>query len=160
MGIKRLNLTVRNWLAPAQCLHPKKLIASLTGQIDAFYCALNGVAQLQTFSNIKTFDICLKILANWDNLLGITDRREFALSLLRELPTPAEAKPIDFKALRSEASAYIIQLVKGGYRNETLDIIASFNAKKMGDVTDGNLVQFIEKAKSVLADDSTEGSDG
>ncbi|WP_339053145.1 hypothetical protein [Arsenophonus endosymbiont of Crataerina pallida] len=133
---------------------------SVTGQIDALYCALNGLPKVTFLPKAKTFDVCLKILANWDNLFGITDRREFALSLLRELPTPAEVKPIDFKALRSEASACITQLVKGGYRNEALDILASFNAKKMGDVTDDNLVQFIEKAQRVLAADNAEGSDG
>ncbi|SPP31311.1 hypothetical protein ARAF_0430 [Arsenophonus endosymbiont of Aleurodicus floccissimus] len=133
---------------------------SITGQIDALYCALNGVAQLQRFPKAKILTICLKTLANWDNISGITDRREFALSLLTELPTPAEVKPIDFTALRSEASACITQLVKGGYRNEALDILASFNAKKMGDVTDDNLVQFIEKAQSVLANDKSEDSDG
>ncbi|HGJ5877877.1 MAG TPA: hypothetical protein ACHBZ9_02005, partial [Arsenophonus nasoniae] len=133
---------------------------SITGQIDALYCALNGLPKVTFLPKAKIFTICLKILANWDNLFGITDRREFALSLVRELPTPAEAKPIDFKALRSEASACITQLVKGGYRNEAVDILASFNAKKTGDITDDNLVQFIEKAQRVLADDNAEGSDG
>lgn len=133
---------------------------SVTGQIDALYCALNGISKIKTLSKTSTFDLCLKMLANWDNLFGITERREFALSLVRELPTPAEVKPTDFKALRSEASACITQLVKGGYRNEALDILAFFNAKKLGDVTDNNLVQFIEKAQRVLADDKSEGSDG
>ncbi|WGM07557.1 hypothetical protein [Arsenophonus nasoniae] len=133
---------------------------SITGQIDALYCALNGLPKVTFLPKAKIFTICLKILANWDNLFGITDRREFALSLVRELPTPAEAKPIDFKALRSEASACITQLVKGGYRNEAVDILTSFNAKKTGDITDDNLVQFIEKAQRVLADDNAEGSDG
>ncbi|MDR5616889.1 hypothetical protein [Arsenophonus sp.] len=133
---------------------------SITGQIDALYCALNGLPKVIFLPKAKIFTICLKILANWGNLHGITDRREFALSLVRELPTPAEVKPIDFKALRSEASACITQLVKGGYRNEALDILAAFNAKKMGDVTDDNLVQFIEKAQRVLANDNAEGSDG
>lgn len=133
---------------------------SVTGQSDALYCALKGLPKVTFLPKAKIFTICLKILANWGSLHGLTDRREFALSLVRELPTPAEAKPIDFKALRSEASVCITQLVKGGYRNEALDILASFNAKKMGDVTDDNLVQFIEKAQRVLADDNTEGSDG
>lgn len=133
---------------------------SVTGQIDAMYCALNGISKIKTLSKTSTFDLCLKMLANWDNLFGITERREFALSLVPELPTPAEVKPIDFKALRNEASACITQLVKGGYRNEALDILASFNAKKLGDVTDDNLVRFIEKAQSVLSDDKSEGSDG
>ncbi|WGM00051.1 hypothetical protein [Arsenophonus nasoniae] len=133
---------------------------SITGQIDALYCALNGLPKVTFLPKAKIFTICLKILANWDNLFGITDRREFALSLVRELPTPAEAKTIDFKALRSEASACITQLVKGGYRNEALDILASFHAKSLRGVTDDNLVQFIEKAQRVLADDNAEGSDG
>jgi len=123
---------------------------SVTGQIDALYCALNGISKIKTLSKTSTFDLCLKMLANWDNLFGITERREFALLLVRELPTPAEVKPTDFKALRSEASACITQLVKGGYRNEALDILAFFNGKKLGDVTDNNLVQFIEKAQRVL----------
>ncbi|WP_339053586.1 hypothetical protein [Arsenophonus endosymbiont of Crataerina pallida] len=147
-------------VAKAKATFASEKADSVTGQIDALYCALNGLPKVTFLPKAKTFDVCLKILANWDNLFGITDRREFALSLLRELPTPAEVKPIDFKALRSEASACITQLVKGGYRNEALDILASFNAKKMGDVTDDNLVQFIEKAQRVLADDNAEGSDG
>ncbi len=147
-------------VAKAKATFAAEKADSVTGQIDALYCALNGISKIKTLSKTSTFDLCLKILANWGNLHGLTDRREFALSLLRELPTPAEVKPIDFKALRSEASAYITQLVKGGYRNEALDILASFNAKKMGDVTDDNLVQFIEKAQRVLTDDNAEGSDG
>lgn len=121
---------------------------------------MNGLPKVIFLPKAKIFTICLKILANWGNLHGITERREFALSLVRELPTPAEVKPIDFKALRSEASACITQLVKGGYRNKALDILASFNAKKLGDVTDDNLVRFIEKAQRVLSDDKSEGSDG
>lgn len=147
-------------VAKAEATFASEKADSVTGQIDALYCVLNGLPKVTFLPKAKIFTICLKILANWDNLFGITDRREFALSLLRELPTPAETKPIDFKALRSEASACITQLVKGGYRNEALDILASFNAKKMGDVTDDNLVQFIEKAQRVLADDNAEGSDG
>ncbi|MFS1564421.1 MAG: hypothetical protein ACL7AX_13725 [Candidatus Arsenophonus phytopathogenicus] len=147
-------------VASASAMLASEKADSVTGQIDALYCAVNGLPKVTFLPKAKIFTICLKILANWDNLHGITERREFALSLLRELPTPAEAKPIDFKALRSEASACITQLVKGGYRNEALDILASFNAKKMGDVTDDNLVQFIEKAQRVLADDNAEGSDG
>lgn len=147
-------------LASARAMFASEKADSVTGQIDALYCALNGVAQLQRFPKAKILTICLKTLANWDNISGITERREFALSLVRELPTPAEVKPTDFKALRSEASACITQLVKGGYRNEALDILAAFNAKKMGDVTDDNLVQFIEKAQCVLAEDNAKGSDG
>lgn len=147
-------------VAKAEATFTSEKADSVTGQIDALYCALNGLPKARFLPKAKIFTICLKILANWGNLHGITDRREFALSLVRELPTPAEAKPIDFKALRSDASACITQLVKGGYRNEALDILASFNAKKMGDVTDDNLVQFIEKAQRVLADDNAEGSDG
>ncbi|HGJ5883249.1 hypothetical protein [Arsenophonus sp.] len=147
-------------VAKAEATFTSEKADSVTGQIDALYCALNGLPKVTFLPKTKIFTICLKILANWDNLFGITDRREFALSLVRELPTPAEAKPIDFKALRSEASACITQLVKGGYRNEALDILASFHAKKMGDITDDNLVQFIEKAQRVLADDNGEGSDG
>ncbi|WP_334468666.1 hypothetical protein [Arsenophonus sp. PmNCSU2021_1] len=147
-------------IAKAKATFAAEKADSVTGQIDALYCALNGISKIKTLSKTSTFDLCLKMLANWGNLHGITDRREFALSLVPELPTPAEAKPINFKALRSEASACITQLVKGGYRNEALDILASFNAKKMGDVTDDNLVQFIEKAQRVLADDNAEGSDG
>ncbi|WP_063655195.1 hypothetical protein [Candidatus Arsenophonus triatominarum] len=147
-------------VAKAEATFASEKADSVTGQIDALYCALNGLPKVTFLSKAKIFTICLKILANWGNLHGLTDRREFALSLVRELPTPAEAKPIDFKTLRSEASACITQLVKGGYRNEALEILASFNAKKMGDVTDDNLVQFIEKAQRVLADDNAESSDG
>lgn len=147
-------------LASARAMLASEKADSVTGQIDALYCALNGLPKVRFLPKAKILTICLKTLANWDNISGITERREFALSLVRELPTPAEAKPIDFKTLRSEASACITQLVKGGYRNEALDILAAFNAKKMGDVTDDNLVQFIEKAQRVLADDNAEGSDG
>ncbi|CAB4327910.1 Conserved hypothetical protein [Bacteriophage APSE-7] len=147
-------------VAKAKATFAAEKADGVTGQIDALYCALNGISNIKTLSKNSTFDLCLKMLANWDNLFGITERREFALSLLHELPTLTEVKPIDFNALRSEASARITQLVKGGYRNEALDILASFNAKKLGDVTDDNLARFIEKTQSVLSDDKSEGSDG
>ncbi|WP_063655447.1 hypothetical protein [Candidatus Arsenophonus triatominarum] len=134
-------------LASARAIPASEKADSTTGQIDALYCALDGISKIKMLSKTSTFDLCLKILANWNNLSGITERREFALPLFK-------------KALRSDASTLITQLVKGRYRNEAVDILTSFNAKKLGDVTDDNLVQFIEKAQSVLADDKSEGSDG
>ncbi|MFS1538457.1 MAG: hypothetical protein ACL7BU_06865 [Candidatus Phlomobacter fragariae] len=39
--------------------------------------------------------MCLKKLANWNNIPSIIERREVALSLLREAPSDAEIKPVD-----------------------------------------------------------------
>ncbi|HGJ5877001.1 MAG TPA: hypothetical protein ACHBX0_12410 [Arsenophonus sp.] len=87
---------------------------SVTGQIDALYCALNGLSKVQTLAKAKTFDLCLKMLSYRDDIPGITARRDFTLSLLRELPSPAEVKPVDYKALRSEASRLVTQRVREG----------------------------------------------
>ncbi|WGM02509.1 hypothetical protein [Arsenophonus nasoniae] len=133
---------------------------SITGQIDALYCALNGLPKVTFLPKAKIFTICLKILANWDNLFGITDRREFALSLVRELPTPAEVKLVEAEDPRTKSSKLITELAKKGYRNEVVKILDEFNAKRLGDIPDDNLVQFIEKAQRVLADDNAEGSHG
>ncbi|QBY43833.1 hypothetical protein QE197_10205 [Arsenophonus nasoniae] len=133
---------------------------SVTGQIDALYCALNGLPKVTFLPKAKIFTICLKTLANWDNLFGITDRREFALSLVRELPTPAEVKLVEAEDPRTKSSKLITELAKKGYRNEVVKILHEFNAKRLGDIPDDNLVQFIKKAQRVLADDNAEGSDG
>ncbi|MFS1539518.1 MAG: hypothetical protein ACL7BU_13480 [Candidatus Phlomobacter fragariae] len=100
------------------------------------------------------------MLLNWDNIPGITERRGFALSLLRKAPSDIEIKPVDYKVLRDKDSTLITQLVKCGYRNEALDILSIFNTKKLGDVTDYNLTQLIEKAETVLTDNTSEGSNG
>ncbi|MFS1539531.1 MAG: hypothetical protein ACL7BU_13545 [Candidatus Phlomobacter fragariae] len=146
-------------VAKAKETFASKKADSVTGQIDALYCALNGISKVQTLSKARCFDLCLKMLDNWNNIPGITERREFALSLLGEAPSDAEIKP-DYKAMRNEAATLINQLVKGGYRNEVIKIFDEFNAKRLSDVTDDNLAQFIGKLESVLADETAEGSDG
>ncbi|WP_334469978.1 hypothetical protein [Arsenophonus sp. PmNCSU2021_1] len=133
---------------------------SVTGQIDALYCALNGLPKVRFLPKAKILIICLKTLANWDNISGITERREFALSLLRELPTPAEVKSVEAEDPRTKSSKLITELAKKGYRNDVVKIFDQFKAKRLSDITDDNLAQFIEKLESVLADDNAEGSDG
>ncbi|HGJ5855223.1 MAG TPA: hypothetical protein ACHBZ1_05295, partial [Arsenophonus nasoniae] len=61
---------------------------------------------------------------------------------------------------RTKSSKLITELAKKGYRNEVVKILDEFNAKRLGDIPDDNLVQFIEKAQRVLADDNAEGSHG
>ncbi|HGJ5880750.1 MAG TPA: hypothetical protein ACHBZ9_17335, partial [Arsenophonus nasoniae] len=147
-------------VAKAEATFASEKADSVTGQIDALYCALNGLPKVTFLPKAKIFTICLKTLANWDNLFGITDRREFALSLVRELPTPAEVKLVEAEDPRTKSSKLITELAKKGYRNEVVKILDEFNAKRLGDIPDDNLVQFIKKAQRVLADDNAEGSDG
>ncbi|SPP31527.1 hypothetical protein ARAF_0656 [Arsenophonus endosymbiont of Aleurodicus floccissimus] len=158
-GDKALKLD-NTQLAKAEATFASEKADSKTGQIDALYCTLNGLPKVQFLPKTKILTICLKILANWGNLQGITERREFALSLVRELPTPAEVKLVEAEDPRTQSSKLITELAKKGYRHEVVKIFDELNAKRLSDITDDNVVQFIEKLESVLTDDKSEGSDG
>ncbi|PQQ36454.1 hypothetical protein C6H68_19135 [Photorhabdus luminescens] len=111
------------------------------GQVDALDAALQGLQEVKALSHSRLIDLCIEMLANWDDIPGITERREFALELLSEGKNHTETndgeapepKPVaDPKLLFKEAETLILQLVKNGYRNEAVDILAKFDAKKIG----------------------------
>lgn len=64
--------------------------------------------------------------------------------------TKPEANTPDFSALRKQAEGMILQLAKGGYRAEAVDILDSFGAKKLGGVEDKDLAELIAKAEKAL----------
>ena len=58
----------------------------------------------------------------------------------------------DYSALRKTAEGLILQLAKGGYRNEAVAILSDFGAQKLGSVADEDLTALIGKAEKVLED--------
>ena len=56
----------------------------------------------------------------------------------------------DFAALRKQAEGMILQLAKGGYRDEAVAILEKQGAKKLGEVADENLADVIAQAEKAL----------
>lgn len=191
-------------------------------QIDALYMALHGVKRAEHLNKDVLRGLCWQMLSNWDDLPGITERREFAERWLDEKPEnrhklkpakpkkarkgpfyfrdgdafgetdteaalkelvaqgctginkveylqlkeaaekeaaaaaePTATKPdIDPAALRAEATGVVNKLVKAGYRAEAVELLGKFGAKKLGEVADGDLADFVAQAEAVLSDDA------
>lgn len=56
----------------------------------------------------------------------------------------------DPKALFAQAEKLILLLAKNGYRNEAVEILTQFEAKKLGQVPEDKLAEVIDLAKKVL----------
>lgn len=127
-------------------------------QADALDSALAGVSELKGLSNAVILDPCAEMVAHWDDIPGISERREFAVSLLSEGKTQsddeAEAEAEagqDPKVLFAQAEQLILQLAKGGYRNEAVGILNTFGAKKLGQVPEDKLAEVVALAEKTLA---------
>lgn len=129
-------------------------------QADALDSALTGVSELKGLSNAVILDLCAEMVAHWDDIPGISERREFAVSLLSEGKTlsdddaEAEAEAEagqDPKVLFAQAEQLILQLAKGGYRNEAVGILNTFGAKKLGQVPEDKLAEVVALAEKTLA---------
>ncbi|EBG7972354.1 hypothetical protein FJJ57_22095 [Salmonella enterica subsp. enterica] len=193
-------------------------------QIDALDSALLGVKRAKALHKDVLLQLSRTILANWDGLPTIANRRAFAETWLDakpeergavkpgkvteegkqqqprkgpffvrhedgkigELSTEAELKahldagyiainkveylqlkeeaeknsPADVAgepdstALREQATELVTRLVKSGYRAEVVDALASFGAKKLGEVGDKDLTTLVKRLeKSLEAED-------
>ncbi|MEY0859645.1 hypothetical protein AB7239_18030 [Providencia alcalifaciens] len=128
-------------------------------QADALHSALVNLDEVTNLPNSTIHDLCLEMLLNWSDIPGITERREYALELLSEGKTSSEEpepepepepEEVDPKVLFEQAEKLILQLAKGGYRNEAVEILTKFDAKKLGQVPEDKLTEVIELAKKVL----------
>ncbi|EFP5438428.1 hypothetical protein H1E88_003918 [Salmonella enterica] len=191
-------------------------------QIDALDSALLGVKRAKALHKDVLLQLSRTILANWDGLPTIANRRAFAETWLDakpeergavkpgkvteegkqqrkgpffvrhadgkigELSTEAELKTHldagyiainkveylqlkeeaeknspadvagepDITALREQATELVTRLVKSGYRAEVVDALASFGAKKLGEVGDKDLTTLVKRLeKSLEAED-------
>lgn len=130
-------------------------------QADALDSALAGVSELKGLSNAVILDLCAEMVAHWDDIPGISERREFAVALLSEGKTQsdddeaeAEAEAEagqDPKVLFAQAEQLILRLAKGGYRNEAVGILNTFGAKKLGQVPEDKLAEVVALAEKTLA---------
>ncbi|EOH6340734.1 hypothetical protein ACMA1Y_002480 [Providencia stuartii] len=120
-------------------------------QIEALHMALVNLEQVTKLPNIAIHNLCIEILANWDNLHGIAERCEFVLSLISSKHV-IEDKTIhvDPNILFSQAESLILQLAKNGYRNEAVEILNQFKAKKLNQVAIEHLPEVIKIAKGIL----------
>ncbi|EEK2576637.1 hypothetical protein Y614_16745 [Salmonella enterica subsp. enterica serovar Montevideo] len=193
-------------------------------QIDALDSALLGVKRAKALHKDVLLQLSRTILANWDGLPTIANRRAFAETWLDakpeergavkpgkvteegkqqqprkgpffvrhedgkigELSTEAELKAHidagyiainkveylqlkeeaeknspadvagepDITTLREQATELVTRLVKSGYRAEVVDALASFGAKKLGEVGDKDLTTLVKRLeKSLEAED-------
>lgn len=191
-------------------------------QIDALDSALLGVKRAKALHKDVLLQLSRTILANWDGLPTIANRRAFAETWLDakpeergavkpgkvveegkqqrkgpffvrhadgkigELSTEAELKAHidagyiainkveylrlkeeaeknspadvagepDITTLREQATELVTRLVKSGYRAEVVDALASFGAKKLGEVGDKDLSTLVKRLeKSLEAED-------
>ncbi|KOP31845.1 hypothetical protein AFK69_18715, partial [Xenorhabdus sp. GDc328] len=89
------------------------------GQVDALDCALQGLQELKALTNARILDLCLEMVASWDEIPGITERREFALALLDEGKQTPEPEPeVDPAVIFEQARQALLRLSTGGYRRE------------------------------------------
>ncbi|MDC9623614.1 hypothetical protein PSI22_18715 [Xenorhabdus sp. XENO-7] len=121
------------------------------GQVDALDSALQGLQELKPLTKATTLDLCLEMVASWDDIPGITERREFALSLLTEGKQTTEPEPepepeLDYAALYEQAHQALLHLAKAGYRSEAVGIVAKFGVKKLGDIPQDKLPEVIKLA--------------
>lgn len=121
-------------------------------QADALHMALVSLDELANLDNNTVHDLCLEMLDNWNDIPGISERREYAIELLSEGKTVSEEPEpeVDLKALFVKAEQLILQLAKGGYRNEAVEILTKFGAKRLGQVPEDNLVDVITLAEKAL----------
>ncbi|HHR6131914.1 TPA: hypothetical protein ACS72K_003550 [Providencia alcalifaciens] len=126
-------------------------------QADALYMALVNLDEVTSLPNNTIHDLCLEMLLNWSDIPGITERREFAIELLSEGKTASkepepepEPENTDPKALFEQAEKLILQLAKGGYRNEAVEILTKFGAKKLGQVPEDKLAEVVALAEKAL----------
>ncbi|EOS9812245.1 hypothetical protein ACNKWM_004688 [Salmonella enterica subsp. diarizonae serovar 16:z10:e,n,x,z15] len=194
-------------------------------QIDALDSALLGVKRAKALHKDVLLQLSRTILANWDGLPTIANRRAFAETWLDAKPeergavkpgkvaeegkqqprkgpfywkhpesgsfgtvedtgalneiledgltveinkveylqlkeeaeknSPADvAGEPDITALREQATELVTRLVKSGYRAEVVDALASFGAKKLGEVGDKDLTTLVKRLeKSLEAED-------
>lgn len=138
--------------------HMEKIIAvhredniNQLSQINALYMTLANLQQVTLLPNMAIHNLCIEILANWDNLHGIAERSEYALSLIESKTiTDNQPKKTDPKILFSQAELLILQLAKNGFRNEAVGILNQFNAKKLGQVSAEYLPEVIFIANKIL----------
>ncbi|MGK5615653.1 hypothetical protein ACSNKO_10410 [Proteus mirabilis] len=120
-------------------------------QVDALYVALVNLDEITNLDNNTIHDLCLEMLENWDDMPSVTERREYAVALLNEgKAVSKEPEKVDPKTLLEQAEKLILQLAKGGYRNEAVEILSKFGAKKLGQVPENNLAELITLAEKVL----------
>ncbi|CDH31448.1 hypothetical protein [Xenorhabdus bovienii] len=119
------------------------------GQVDALDSALQGLQELKPLTKATILDLCLEMVESWDDIPGITERREFALCLLTEgkqTPEPEPEPELDYAALYAQAHQALLHLAKTGYRSEAVGIVAKFGVKKLGDIPQDKLPEVIKLA--------------
>jgi hypothetical protein len=137
------------------------------GQVDALDCALQGLPELKALTNVRILDLCLEMVENWDDISGITERREFALALLNEgkqtsdttadsaddtNTTEPEPEEIDYDALYSQLQTELTALSKAGYHNEAVSVIHAFGAKTLGTVPKDKIQEALRMAETIQSD--------
>ncbi|WP_155270967.1 hypothetical protein [Xenorhabdus bovienii] len=111
--------------------------------------ALQGLQELKPLTKATILDLCLEMVENWDDIPGITDRREFALSLLTEgkqTPEPEPEQELDYAVLYEQAHQALLHLAKTGYRSEAVGIVAKFGVKKLSYIPQDKLPEVIKLA--------------
>lgn len=146
-------------------------------QIDALDSALLGVKRAKALHKDVLLQLSRTILANWDGLPTLANRRAFAETWLDARPEERGAvKPgkvaeesksqdqeeaeksshetpageTDIPALREQASELIPRLAKTGYRAEVVATLDSFGAKRLGEVADKDVPALVARLKKCL----------
>ncbi len=123
-------------------------------QADALYMTLANLDLITNLSNTAIHYLCLELLANWNSFSSITERRKFAESLLnggkKSSEIKTEVESVNSNNLLNQAEIIMLQLAKGGYRNEAVAILSRFGAKKLSQIPVEKLSGVIELAEKIL----------
>ncbi|WFQ80485.1 hypothetical protein PXH59_04935 [Xenorhabdus sp. SF857] len=128
------------------------------GQVDALDCALQGLPELKSLTNAVILDLCLEMVASWDEIPGITERREFALALLNEgkhttEPEPEPEPEVDPAVIFEQARQALLRLSTGGYRREAVSIVQKFGAIKVSDIPPEKLPEVLKMAEAAWVEE-------
>ncbi|EAA6845055.1 hypothetical protein DRX19_29735, partial [Salmonella enterica subsp. enterica] len=105
------------------------------------------IGELSTEAELKTHLDAGYIAINKVEYLQLKEEAE------KNSPADVAGEP-DITALREQATELVTRLVKSGYRAEVVDALASFGAKKLGEVGDKDLSTLVKRLeKSLEAED-------
>jgi len=136
---------------------------------DALSLALIDCKAAKNTTRAVLLDLCIVMLAHWSAMATIDERRTFAELYIKTpynkradlIPHKAESESEtettesstdepDYAALRKQAEGLILQLAKGGYRDEAVAILGKFGASKLTAVPDEKLADVIVLAVKEL----------
>lgn len=130
-------------------------------EIDRIYTTIVGLQHIDKLTIEQKYTLCATLLHDWDNRKATkkvpNPHKDYAQHFINSALGLTEAKATemdvpDYIALRKAVTHSIGKLVEDGRRKEAVEILKKYNAKKLPDIADDNLVEVLELTERVLAE--------